>query len=68
MADLSAEIAKLETILNAGTEIVMIDGLMTRYNLPEVRKRLAELQAQNDTTIESGKVRPRSARIRLDFN
>ena len=67
MADLSAEIARLETILNSGTEVVSIDGMMTRYNLTEVRKRLAELQAQNDTTIEAGKIRPRSARIRLDF-
>jgi len=67
MADLSAEIAKLETILNSGTELVSIDGMTTKYNLTEVRKRLAELQAQNDTNVESGKVRPRSARIRLDF-
>lgn len=68
MADYSAEIARLEAILNAGTQYVGIDGMQTFYNLPEVRKRLSELKALDDSTIESGKGRPRRATIKLNFH
>lgn len=68
MADYSVEIARLEAILNAGTQYVGVDGMQTFYNLPEVRKRLSELRALDDSTIERNKARPRSATIRLHYH
>lgn len=68
MADFSAEIARLEAILNAGTQYVGIDSMQTFYNLPEVRRRIAELKSLDDDTIAAGRTRPRSATIKLNFH
>lgn len=68
MPDYSVEIAALEAILNSGAQSVSTDGLSMSYDLEQVRKRLAELQAQDDATIAAGKSRPTFARIRLPFN
>lgn len=68
MADYSIEIAALEAILNSGASSVSTDGLSTSYDLDSVRKRLAELQAQDDASVNAGKARPRIARIRLGFD
>lgn len=67
MADYSIEIAALEAILNSGANSVSTDGLSTSYDLESVRKRLAELKAKDDASINAGNARPRIARIRLDF-
>lgn len=67
MADYSIEIAALEAILNSGANSVSTDGLSTSYDLESVRKRLAELKAKDDASINNGNARPRIARIRLDY-
>lgn len=67
MADYSTEIAALEAILNAGTSAVAVADLSVRYDLEEVRKRLAELKALDDQTLATGRVRPAAATIRLDY-
>lgn len=67
MADNTAQIAAIEAILNSGTSSISTDGLSTSYNLAELRKRLAELKAEDDDTIAAGRVRPRTARIKLNF-
>lgn len=50
MADNSAEIARIESILNAGATTVSVDNLMSTYDFGELRKRLAELKATDDNT------------------
>ena len=58
--DYTQEIANLEAILNAGVQSASVDGLSSSYNLAEIRKRLAELQAlQSPTALR----RPRVLRI-----
>lgn len=68
MPDNSAAITAIESILNSGTQSVSTDGLSTQFNLSELRKRLAELKATDDDTLAAGKVRPRTAKIRLNFH
>lgn len=67
MADYSSEIAQLEAILNAGTSSVSVDGMSARYDLAEVRKRLAELKALDDMQRAMGRARPVASTIRLDY-
>lgn len=67
MADHSAEIAQIESILNAGASSVSVDGMSTSYNFAELRKRLAELKAEDDATLQAGAVKPRRATIKLNF-
>jgi len=62
MADRSAEIARLEAILNAGARSVTTDGQKVDYDLDAIRRRLAELRAEDDNTLPK---RPRAASIRL---
>lgn len=50
MADNSAEISRLESILNAGSRSTSVDGLMVVHDLGEIRKRLAELKSTDDNT------------------
>lgn len=65
MANYQAEIQALESVLNAGASSIQVDGMSTRYDLAEVRKRLAELKAMDDSTIDAGRVRPVVTRINL---
>lgn len=67
MPDYSQEIAAIEAILNAGTSSVSIDGMSASYNFEQLRKRLAELKALDDATVSASKVRPRNAKIKLNF-
>jgi hypothetical protein len=67
MADYSAEIAAIETILNSGATSISVDGLSTSYNFDQLRKRLAELKALDDSTIANGNVRPKRATIKLRY-
>ena len=67
MADYSAEIAQIETILNSGTRSVSVDGMSTAYDHDSLRKRLAELRALDDSTLAAGKARPKNATIKLNF-
>lgn len=67
MADYSAEIAAIEQILNAGASSVSVDGLSTSYDFDQLRKRLAELKALDDSTINAGNVRPKRATIKLRY-
>lgn len=67
MADYSVEIAALEAILNSATRSVSVDGLSTQIDLSAARQRLAELKAKDDAAIANGRVRPRNATIRLNF-
>ena len=62
MADYSAEIQRLEELINSATNSVSTDGLSTNFNLEQARKRLAELyRLQGETKL----VRPRVVRVRL---
>lgn len=67
MADYSAEIAAIETILNSGAKSTSVDGLSVSYDLVALRKRLAELKALDDTTLEAGTQRPKRATIRMNY-
>jgi hypothetical protein len=59
MADHSAEIARLENILNSGVESLTVDGVTTRFDFDSIRKRLKELKA------EQGAGRAQAIKIRL---
>jgi hypothetical protein len=62
MADYSAEIAQLETLLNSATKSVSADGLNTQFDLDVARTRLAELRRlQGDLRL----VKPRIATLDL---
>lgn len=63
MADNTAEIARLRAILNSGKSSYTIEGQTVSYDLAQVRKRLLELIAEDDTETVR---RPRSVRIKLD--
>jgi len=63
MADHSTEITALESILNSGARSVTIDGVTTTFeNADQIRRRLRELRATDDTN--KGR-RPPLARINL---
>lgn len=62
MADYSAEIAQLKTLINAGVDTVTTDGQTTRFDIDAARKRLAELEAATDGATFS---RPKHATIDL---
>lgn len=64
MADHSAEIAKLESLLNAGATSMSVDGQQISIDLDSVRRRLADLKAEDDCTQTNNK-RVRSAKISL---
>jgi hypothetical protein len=49
MPDNSAEIAKLEKILNAGTEKTVVDGTVVERDLDKVATRLRQLRLTDDT-------------------
>lgn len=57
MADHSVEIAELEEILSKGVTSTSVDGVTVTRDLAEIRRRLAELRADDDATIEAGRVR-----------
>ena len=62
MPDYSTEIANLEEILNAGATSMSVDGVSTTVDLAEVRRRLAQLQANHDgddTTADTVTTRQR---------
>lgn len=63
MADNSTTIAQLEEILNAGVLEGQVDGQRVKFNSSaEIRKRIRELQANDDT--QRGR-RPVSSTINL---
>ena len=64
MADHSVEIAKIESILNAGTSHVSVDGLSASYDLDALRKRLQELKDADDNSPK----RPRILTARMPFH
>lgn len=49
MADHSTRIAEIESILRAGAKQVTIDGQSVTYDLPQLRKELRRLMAEDDT-------------------
>ena len=61
-ADHSAEIARLESLLNTGLTSQTTDGQSTAFDLAAIRKRLAELKADHEG---SSYRRPRVATIDL---
>lgn len=63
MANQSAEIARLRAILNGGKSSYSVEGQSVTYDLDQVRKRLQELIAQDESETVR---RPRASRIRLD--
>lgn len=65
MADHSAEIAELESIVNGATQSVSVDGTSTTWSLADARKRLAELRALDNDSIAAGRVRPRVTTLNL---
>ncbi len=44
MADYTAEIEQLESVLNGAVESISVDGLSTKVDLDQARKRLNELR------------------------
>lgn len=67
MADNSAAIAQIRAILTAGVSRVVIDGQVVEYDLPQLRRQLAEL-LQTDTgsnAAANNAARPRAATIYL---
>jgi hypothetical protein len=48
LATLADRISRLESLLDTGAESVTVDGVTTRVNLEEVRRRLRELYRQQD--------------------
>lgn len=52
MADYSTEIAELEAILQAGASSVVVDGQSVTYDLKQIRRRLRELKAADDTATK----------------
>lgn len=65
MPDNSVTIAELEAILNAGQSEISVDGLRTKIDLGEIRRRLTELRATDADNIAAKMVRPTVARIKL---
>lgn len=64
--DFSAEIARLERLLNAGITSGNTDGRSATFDLDQVRRRLAELKtAQSAAGLGDGYYRPRNATIDL---
>lgn len=64
--DFSAEITRLERLLNSGITSGNTDGRSAPFDLAEVRRRLAELKsAQSATGLGDGYYRPRNATIDL---
>jgi hypothetical protein len=59
------EILKLESILNSGASQVRVDGELVQYDLAEVRKRLAELRAQQAGTTAPRGFGIRRSRVKL---
>ena len=62
MADNSAEIAKLEAILNAGATSVSIEGETVNYDFAEIRRQIGDLKR---TDTNEKKKRSTLSRIRL---
>jgi hypothetical protein len=62
MSDYTAEILRLETLINSATNSVSTDGLSTSFDLDAARKRLAELYRLSG---ETQMVRPKAVRVRL---
>lgn len=65
MADNSAEITEIETILNSGQTEISVDGLRTKVDFKELRKRLADLKATDGATQTAKMVRPVVSRIKI---
>lgn len=64
--DFSAEIARLERLLNAGITSGSTDGRSATFDLAAIRQRLAELKsAQSAAGLGDGYYRPRNATIDL---
>lgn len=62
MADNSAEIARLKAILDSGASEVVTDGQRVKLHHGDVRRRLRELIATDDTATVK---RPRASSIDL---
>ena len=62
MADNTARIAEVRTILRAGVSSTTVDGVSVSYDLGSLRRELRELIAEDNT--EAGR-RPTIARIKL---
>lgn len=62
MADHSARIAEIQTILRAGARNIVNDGTTVGYDFEALRRELRELMADDDT--HAGR-RPRVMSIRL---
>jgi|GEM_PF-4177217 len=52
MADNTAAIAELEAVLHAGASRVAVDGQDVAYDLVQIRRRLRELKASDDTATK----------------
>lgn len=62
-AEIAEAIAALESLLNAGTQSVSVDGTSVNFDMAEVRRRLRELYAMQD---QAAVKRPVVATVRLD--
>lgn len=49
MADHSTEIARIRRILSVGARSIDVDGQKTQIDLESLRKRLRELESQDDS-------------------
>lgn len=49
MADNSARIAEIRTLLGSGAKTVKVDGVETTFDLASLRKELRELMREDDT-------------------
>lgn len=47
--DRTAEIAKLEKLLNSGVSTVSVDGVNVALDVDAIRRRLRELRLEDDT-------------------
>jgi hypothetical protein len=67
MADNSAAIAQIQTILNNGATRVLIDGQTVEYNFPQLRRRLRELLATDTgpNAATNNGIRPPASTIYL---
>jgi hypothetical protein len=66
MADYSAEIELLESIVNGAATSVNVDGTSTQWDLAAAKKRLAELRNLDADSIAAGRTRPRVFKLNLD--
>jgi len=63
MADYTAEIEQLEAVINGATDSVTVDGMSTKWNITQARKRLKELRILDDAS--TAMVRPAVIGMRI---